>query len=250
MKVTLFGKEISINNNDAVDAMNDAIYELDVKISTIEEIALYKNEISFIGYGYDYAPVNHPKDELQIFYFDIKERSVNNGGDNFDIEVDWPTIIEFYKEYASAHEIMINAIDHNQLIDAMAIHSRRPDILPSLSDSFYARWLVKTNNIKFLEWAKSVDDNIDFSDKNRFENPLKIAIGYKFEDVAIWLIDNYSDMSLKPKSGNPLQFILQANDNGMYDLVEKMRTEEMMSYIMAGGNVELLPPKTQEIFIF
>ena len=250
MKVKVFDTEIPTPNHKATEEMEESVESLGIDILSIEEISLHKNEISFICYGIEQSPGIPQAKELMVFYFNVKNEYFNNGGDDFDVDIKWSLLRDFYNEFAGAEDIFINAIDRNQLVDAMAVHSRRPDIKPSLSNSFYARWLVKTNNIKFLEWAKSVDNDIDFSDKNRHENPLKIAIGYGYEDVSIWLIDNYPEISFYPKTGYKLAYIKMAIEKKMDKLVEKMRTQEMIDTIVKSGELDLLPQAAQDIFVF
>ncbi len=256
MKLKVFDVEVwgwqERADQNVVYEFRESVENLGVEINSIEEITIYKDEISFIIYGTIFeGPGNPTKPELLVYYYNIKNEYFNNGGDEFDSDISWGLLRDFYMKYAQAETIFIEAIDKNMLVDAKAIHTKRPDILPSISNSFYARWLVKTNNIKFLEWAKSVDDNIDFSDKNRYENPLKLAIGYKYEAVALWLIDNYPEISLFPISGNKLNFIKEAQEEGLDKLVDRLRQDkEMMKLIMKSGDISLLPSDAQEMFIF
>jgi len=254
MVFKVFDKKVESSVDDstkAVKEMTKALKNNDIIVSRIEEVLIHKNEITFITYGHEMGSLIDT-DRVQIYYFDIKNNYLNNGGDDLYVEdIDWSVLRDFYNKYAEDEDAFIDAIDHNSLADAKKIHKRRPDILPSIADSFYARWLIKTNNIKFLEWAKSVDKNIDFSDKSIFDNPLKLAIDYKYEKVAIWLLDNYPEISLKPKNGEPLQFIKEAHKNKMFNLVDRMReNKDIMDLIVKSNSIELLPDTVQDIFVF
>jgi len=249
MKFTIFGETQSLTDTYVVDVMIDALEEADIKVSKVTELSIGRNELTIIFKGHYYEPTNTPKDKEMVYYFNIKEHYVNNGGDDLKVDVDWTSLKEFYDDYAQAQEIMIHAIDTNNLIDAKTVNARRPDVLPSLSNSFYARWLIKTKNIKFLEWAKSVDKNIDFTSKSRFENPLKLAIKHNWEEGAIWLIDNY-DIALIDKY-DPLALIKQAKKHNLNELVKIMgKNEEIKSIIVKTNEYSLLPKEIQETFIF
>lgn len=255
VQLKVFDKEVKNWDKSYITSFSEPIEDLNIHISTVEEISIHYNEISFIYYGYEHTPSNiTPNSSLFVMYFDIQNEDMNNGGDNSSEAtltklIKWDELKHFYTKYCGNESTFINALDTNDLETAKKINKEFPDIKPSISNSFYARWLVKTGDLNFLKWAKEVDDSIDFSSKSRFENPLKIAIGYNREDIAIWLIDNYP-VNLFDKY-EPLTLIKQAKKMNMNALVTRMAQDNtMLEKIIDSNLTDLIPENIKDVFIF
>lgn len=255
VKLKVFDQEIVKWDKSYITSFSEPIEDLNITIVTLEEISIHYNEISFIYYGYEsYSPNITPNASLSVMYFNIETEDMSNGGDNSSEAtltklIKWDELKHFYKKYCGNESMFINAIDTGDFETAKRINKEYPNIKPSISNSFYARWLVKIGNLDFLKWAKEVDDSIDFSSKSRFENPLKIAIAYKYEEIALWLIDNYPINLFDRYQSESL--IKQADKLGLNKLVKKMALDPDMMNLLIERHLEyLLPSEIKDVFIF
>lgn len=252
MRLEVFDNTITDWNESESDCFKKPIQELDLIVEKWTEILVNRNEITVVFEGREWSPSSKQPIETYAYYFNVKEEYFDNDGGIADIpEIDWVACRTFYKKYAATEDDFVTALDKGDFERAKKLHKQNPKtIKPSIQNSFYARWIVKSGNLDFLKWAKEVDSDIDFSSNPRFENPLKIAIENKYENIGIWLIDNYSEMSLTDRYDD-LSLIKQADKQGLDKLKQKMiENKELTTLIVEKGALELLPNLLKDMFIF
>ena len=254
MRLEVFDETITDWNESESDCFKDPIQELDLLVEKWTEILVNKNEITVVFEGSEYSPISNNTVETLVYYFNVKEEYFDNGGGfstNDAPEVDWNKCRAFYKKYAADEDDFVDALDKGDFERAKKLNKLNPEKLkPSISNSFYARWIVKTGNIEFLKWSKQVDPDIDFSPKSRFENPIKIAIGYTHEDAAIWIIDNYHEASVLDRY-EPLGLLKKAKEYEMDRLVKRMlERPELMELVLGSKYEELIPKEARDLFLF
>lgn len=255
MRLKVFGVTIRNWNETETKCFKEPIQELDLEVEKWTEILIDKNEITVVFTAYKYYPRNNRNPvETMTYYFNIKEEYFDNGGGFATLdapEVDWDKCRKFYKKYASAQDDFIDALEKGDLENAKRLHKQNPKMLkPSISNSFYARWIVKTGNLEFLKWAKSVDDKIDFGPNPRFLNPLIIAIEQGYEEIGIWLIDNYPEMPVV-SNYDPLELLKKAHKKKLDKLVGRMiQNPDLLDLVFEKQALELLPETVKSVFIF
>ena len=250
MKLNIYGKEIKYKQSDVVcmietiekfliNARKDNEKLFEISISNINEINVDCKE----------------NETTKQYVFDLKEEKIHldffvYSNDTYRMDIDWDCIKTFYEIFGGIQDKFISTIKKGKFAAAKKLNKKYPDqAYPSLSDSYFARWIVKTGNLDFLKWAKKVDDNIDFSPQSKFENPLKIAIGYSFEDIAIWLIDNYNVSIFD--SFEPLSLFKTAYSLNLHMLVKKMYSNpKLIELLIKFDMVDYLPEESKEIFLF
>lgn len=254
MKLEVFDKIITDWNENDAACFKKPIEELDVEIEEWTEIIVNQNEITIVFKGSDWIPNGKTNATTMAYWFNIKEKYFDNGGGfvtDDAPDVDWEACEAFYKKYATLESDFIDALDKGDFERAKRLNKADPERLkPSIQNSFYARWIVKSGNIEFLKWAKEVDDGISFGYNSRFENPLKIAIDYNHEDVAIWLIDNYPEVPLTEKY-DKLYILKKAINNKMEKLTLKLiEIPEILNLVIELDAVEYLPTSIRDVFLF
>jgi len=252
MRLEVFDNTITDWNESEAECLKAPIQELDVDIEEWTEILINKNEITVVFEGRDWSPSSTQPKESMAYYFNIKDEYFDNGGGfatNDAPKVDWGECRAFYKKYAEAEDDFVDALDKGDLERAKRLNKQNPKILkPSIQNSFYARWIVKSGNLDFLKWAKKVDDEIDFSSQ-RFENPLKIAIDYNYDEIGAWLIDNYP-VSLFDRYDD-LSFVIAAKKNNLQKILERLlQDKEVIEAIVEEGKTDLLPVSVKDMFLF
>lgn len=217
------------------------------------EIDFNLDEISVIGYTKDSFSSGANNFEISVFYFNVKTNTCSNGADNFDFnDFDWSSLNEIYNYYAGKKDKFINAMIAGDLKTSKELYNLEDGTVPSIADSFYIRRVIKSGDINFLKWAKEIDPYVNFTIANRHENPLKIAIGYRQEETAIWLLDNY-DVYPFERSGrkDDLGLIKQAKKMEMFKLFDKLISrEDVINKILELNQYEILPENIKETFIF
>jgi hypothetical protein len=253
MRLEVFDNAVRDWNESEAGCFKEPIHQLDLTVKEWTEILVNKNEITVVFEGEEWSPTGGNPTETMAYYFNVKEEYFDNGGGfatDDAPEVDWDECRHFYKKYAEAEDDFVDALDKGDFERAKRLNKQDPKKLkPSIQNSFYARWIVKSGNLDFLKWAKQVDDGIDFSPNPRFENPLKIAIAYGYEDIGIWLIDNYP-VALTDRY-EPLGLIKKVEELKQYKLKERMLEDpELVELIVEKGATKLLPDSVKDVFLF
>lgn len=259
MRLKVFDTDMGIISEDdawcVIDPIEQAANILGFDIDKIEEIYISQNEITVGFKGTEFSYSGTSKSQDMAFWFALKYKEFDNGGGVWvdadeEPEVDWDCIQKFYDEHGGIQTRFIHALDKGDFATMKKLNKEFPDIAkPSVSNSFYARWLVKIGKIEVLEWAKSVDPDIDFSENPRFENPLKIAIGYSYEDIGIWLIDNYP-VALWDRF-DVSSLIAKADELGLKKLVKKMQEDQILiTKLVDAGKTQFVPETVKDVFLF
>ncbi len=258
MKLKIFDKDMGyISKKDAAPVLKyieEIAENIDFIIYEITEIDIARFTITITFNGNFATTFDISKSVERSFYYDIAYNefdSINNIFDPDNVpDIDWDIIQNFHENHTNIQNKFIQAIDKGDFETMKKLNKEYPELAyPSISNSSYARWLIKIGKIEVLEWAKSIDANIDFSDNPRLENVLKIAINENYEDIAIWLIDNYQ-INLSEKSDTEY-LIKKANKNNMFNLVSKMQeNQEFIKKLISENKLDFVPKSVKDIFLF
>lgn len=258
MKLKIFDKDMGyISKKDAAPVLKyieEIAENMDFIIYEITEIDIARSTIS-ITFNGNYATTYDISKSIEwTFFYDIAYNELDSLDNIFHPDdapdVDWDIIQNFHENHTNIQNKFIQAIDKGDFETMKKLNKEYPEsAYPSISNSSYAKWLIKIGKIEVLEWAKSIDANIDFSDNPRLENPLKIAINENYEDIAIWLIDNYQ-ISLSEKSDTEY-LIKKANQNNMFKLVSKMQeNQDFIKKLISEDKLDFVPKSVKDIFLF
>lgn len=258
MKLKIFDKDMGyISKKDAAPVLKyieEIAENMDFIIYEITEIDIARFTIS-ITFNGNYATTYDISKSIEwTFFYDIAYNELDSLDNIFDPDdapdVDWDIIQNFHENHTNIQNKFIQAIDKGDFETMKKLNKEYPEsAYPSISNSSYARRLIKIGKIEVLEWAKSIDANIDFSDNPRLENPLKIAINENYEDIAIWLIDNYQ-ISLSEKLDTEY-LIKKANQNNMFKLVSKMQeNQDFIKKLISEDKLDFVPKSVKDIFLF
>ena len=258
MKLKIFDKDMGyISKKDAAPVLKyieEIAENLDFIIYEITEIDIARFTISITFNGNFATTYDISKSIEWTFFYDIAYNELDSFDNIFHPDdapdIDWDIIQNFHENHTHIQNKFIQAIDKGDFETMKKLNKEYPELAyPSISNSSYARWLIKIGKIEVLEWAKSIDANIDFSDNPRLENPLKIAINENYEDIAIWLIDNYQ-ISLSEKSDTEY-LIKKANQNSMFNLVSKMQeNQDFIKKLISEDKLDFVPKSVKDIFLF
>lgn len=258
MKLKIFDKDMGyISKKDAAPVLKyieEIAENMDFIIYEITEIDIARFTISITFNGNYATTYDISKSIERTFFYDIAYNELDSLDNIFDPDdapdVDWDIIQNFHENHTNIQNKFIQAIDKGDFETMKKLNKEYPELAyPSISNSSYARRLIKIGKIEVLEWAKSIDANIDFSDNPRLENPLKIAINENYEDIAIWLIDNYQ-ISLSEKLDTEY-LIKKANQNNMFKLVSKMQeNQDFIKKLISEDKLDFVPKSVKDIFLF
>lgn len=258
MKVIVYSKKVNKKVNKKLDKSEEKLIAetalaTDVYFTNILEVEFHRDELAIVTESIrgEFGGVLSSPNEI-AWYYDLQNKEVNNGGDSIDVDVNWNRLKKLHDKYASVESVFIEAMNKGDLDKMKELNKQDPyRACPSLNDSFYIRWAIQHKNLEILKWAKSVDDNIDFSANSRFINPLKIVKEYKCDEIGVWLLENYPDISVFDGFGDPLQLLKDLKKTNLVKTVAKiLENKEVINKIVEEDVTNLLPESIQDIFVF
>lgn len=252
MKFTVFGTKQDDLNIDDIECLTDVMSQLDLIIDSYNEIEITKNDITVVITAGEYQPFGGSNPQEYIYYFNIIDEVFDNGGgiDTDDLDINWSDVKVFYYKYASIEDMFIDAIKNGNINKIKELNKTFPNIAkPSISNSFYVNFFILLKDIELLEWVKTIDNDVRF-DNQKYTNSLRVAVENKFEDGALWLIDNYKHIPMY-ESDSYLYIIRMAKSFKMDMLVAKMiQNQDFLNILIKINATEYLPKTITDLFFF
>lgn len=224
--------------------------QLDMDIESYVSIEITKNEITVVVTASEHTPIGAMNAEEYAYYFNISDLSFNNGSDEFDVGIDWEDVRDFYFKYAEIEHNFINAIQHKDIKLIKELNQQFPErAKPSINECFYANYFIMMHDINILEWTIKIDNAMVYNNK-KYSNSVRIAIESKFEEGALWLLENYTNIELH-ENYKPFYNIELAKAYNMDRLINKMiQNEDFLKLLINSNKTEFIPQTVTDLFLF